>query len=351
MNQLEKKIPFGKNTKGEDVYKYVLSNGDGMQVVFSDLGAAVVSIEVLDKEEKLREVALSYDNPLLYESETTYFGAIVAPYANRIADAKFQIDEKSYHLDANDNENNLHSGCNGLAKKIWNVIEHTDDKIVFAYSVKDMEFGFPGNVEYRVAYEVTKENELVISYHAVSDKKTVLNMTNHTYFNLNGATSGNIEKHKLWIKANEYTPVKDAKAIPTGELASVEGTPFDFREAKEIGRDMEEDFEQLIFGQGYDHNFVIDKETDGIEKIATVIADESGIQMDVWTDCIGVQLYTGNFLNGDLGPNGHHYVKRSGLCLETQYFPNAINEPNFATPVTEANCAYETKTIYAFRHV
>lgn len=348
MEILEKRSFFGKNSKGEDVYKYRIGNGGGMQVVFTDLGAAVVSIQVLDKEHKVREVALSYENPLLYEKETTYFGAIVAPCANRIANGEFEVDGKYYRLDANNNENNLHSGCNGLAKKIWIVAEHTDEKIVFTYGVKDMEFGFPGNVQYQVSYEVTANNELLISYHAVSDQKTVLNMTNHTYFNLNGATSGSIEKHTLWIKANKYTPVKDAKAIPTGELASVEGTPFDFREAKEIGRDIDMDFEQLIFGQGYDHNFVIDKENDGMEKIATVCADESGIQMDVWTDCIGVQLYTGNFLNGDLGPNGHRYVRRGGLCLETQYFPNSINEPNFATPITEANCAYETKTMYAF---
>lgn len=348
MDNLEKRIPFGINSNGENVYKYEISNPMGMKVVFTDLGAAVVSIRVLDKENQMREVCLSYDNPLLYEKETTYFGAIVAPYANRIADATFEVDGVVYQLDANNNENNLHSGRNGLAKKIWNVAEHTDKKIVFTYDVKDMEFGFPGNVHYQVTYEVTKENELVISYYAMSDKKTPLNMTNHTYFNLNGATSGSIEKHTLWMKANKYTPVKDAKAIPTGELAPVEGTPFDFTTAKEIGRDIGGDFEQLIFGQGYDHNFVIDKEKDGLEKIATVCADESGIQMDVWTDCVGVQLYTGNFLGGDLGPNGHRYVKHGGLCLETQYFPNAINEPNFVTPVTDANQAYETKTMYAF---
>lgn len=348
---MEKKMLFGKNSKGEAVHKYVIGNTSGMKAVFTDLGAAVVSIEVLDREHQVREVTLSYDDPLLYEKETTYFGAIVAPYANRIADAKFEIDGVVYQLDANNNENNLHSGCNGLAKKIWTVAEHTDAKIVFAYSVKDMEFGFPGNVAYQVTYEVTEKNELAISYHAVSDQKTVFNMTNHTYFNLNGATSGSIEDHTLWIKADAYTPVKDAKAIPTGELASVEGTPFDFRVAKTIGRDIGNDFEQLVYGQGYDHNFVISKETDGMEKIATVCGDASGIQIDVWTDCVGVQLYTGNFLNGDLGPNGHRYVRRAGLCLETQYFPNAINEPAFVTPVVDAGQVYETKTVYAFSNI
>lgn len=344
----EKKVFFGKNSNGADVHKYVIGNGTDMQVTITDLGAAVTSIQVLDKKKECVEVALSYEDPLLYERETTYFGAIVAPYANRIADAKYEIDGVSYTLDANNSVNNLHSGKEGLAKKIWQVAEHTDSKIVFIFAVKDMEFGFPGNVEYQVTYEVTKENELAISYYAKTDKKTPMNMTNHTYFNLNGATSGSVEKHTLWIKADAFTPVKDENAIPTGEDMAVEGTPFDFREAKEIGRDIEADFDQLIYGQGYDHNFVLAKETDGLEKIATVCGDISGIQMDVWTDCIGVQLYTGNFLNGDLGPNGHRYVKRGGLCLETQYFPNSINEPNFVKPVLEAGCEYETKTVYAF---
>lgn len=344
----EKKYLFGKNSKGEDVYKYVIGNGDGMQVTFTDLGAAVTSIQVLDKQKQTCEVALSYDDPLLYESETTYFGAIVAPYANRIADAKFEMDGVCYTLDANNSVNNLHSGREGLAKKIWQVAKHDENQIVFTFSVKDMEFGFPGNVEYQVTYEVTEKNELVISYCAETDKKTPINMTNHTYFNLNGATSGNIEKHLLWVKANAFTPVKDENAIPTGEDMAVEGTPFDFREAKEIGRDIEVEFDQLIYGQGYDHNFVLAKETDGLEKIATVCGDVTGIQMDVWTDCVGVQLYTGNFLNGDLGPNGHRYVKRAGLCLETQYFPNSINEPKFVRPFTEAGSKYETKTVYAF---
>lgn len=343
------KIAFGKNTNGEDVYKYVIGNGKEMQVTITDLGAAVTSILLSNGDGKEYEVALSYDDPLLYEKETTYFGAVVAPYANRIAEGKFEIDGVVYELDINNGPNNLHSGVNGLAKKIWQVKEHTDEKIVFTYSVKDMEFGFPGNVEYEVSYEVTEDNKLAISYLAVPDKKTAINITNHTYFNLNGATSGSVEKHTLWLKADAFTPVKDSNAIPTGEEMSVEGTPFDFREPKKIGRDIEEDFEQLILGQGYDHNFVLAKDTDGVEKIATVCGDVSGIEMDVWTDCIGVQFYTANFLNGDLGPNGHRYVRRGGLCLETQYFPNAINEPNFVTPVTDAGCKYETKTVYAFR--
>lgn len=339
---------FGKNSAGEEVKVYTLQNGNGMKVSFLDLGAAVHEIFVENKEGQLVQVSAIYDNPISYERETTYFGAVVAPNANRIADAKFEIDGETYKIDANNNENNLHSGYHTLAKKIWSVKEQTESKIVFAYDAKDLEQGFPGNIHYEVTYEVTEDNELSISYYALSDKKTTINMTNHTYFNLAGALSGSVENQELWIKASHYTPVKDAKAIPTGEIVPVEETPFDFRVAKEIGRDIRNDFEQLIYGQGYDHNFAIDKDTEGIEKIATAYSKETGIQMEVWSDCIGVQLYTGNFMEGQTGPKGHKYVKHGAFCLETQYFPNAINETNFVCPITEANVPYETKTIYAF---
>lgn len=339
---------FGKNNNGEEVLIYTLKNENGMKVRFLNLGATVYELFVPGKTGELVQVSAIYDNPLSYEKETTYFGAVVAPYANRISDAKFTIDGQEYVTDANNNENSLHSGVNGIAKKIWQVKEQTENKIVFTYDAKDLEQGFPGNIHYEVTYEVTEENELAISYYAISDKKTTINMTNHTYFNLAGAFSGSVENQELWLKASHYTPVKDAKAIPTGEIAPVEGTPFDFREAKTIGRDIKENFDQLIYGQGYDHNFAIDKETAGFEKIATAYAKETGIQMDVWTDCIGVQLYTGNFMEGQMGPDGHRYVKHGAFCLETQYFPNAINEINFVCPITEANVPYQTKTTYAF---
>lgn len=339
---------FGNNTKGEEVRLYTLENANGMKVSFIDLGAAVHEIWVPDANGNRVQVSATYDNPVSYEEQTTYFGAIVAPYANRISDAKFEIDGVVYETDANNNENSLHSGRNGIAKKIWNVKEQTKQKIVFTYDAKDLEQGFPGNIHYEVTYELTDANALSIAYYALSDKKTTINMTNHTYFNLSGALSGSVEDHELWIKASHYTPVVDGKAIPTGEIAPVEGTPFDFRVAKTIGRDINETFDQLIYGLGYDHNFAIDKDAPGFEKIATAYAPKTGIQMDVWTDCIGVQLYTGNFMEGEIGPNGHRYVKRGGFCLETQYFPNAINETNFVCPITEADVPYETKTTYAF---
>lgn len=343
MNEL-----FGKNSKGEEVFIYTLKNKSGMMVRFLNLGATVHELFVPGKDGQPVQVSAIYDNPISYEKETTYFGAIVAPYANRISDAKFEIDGQIYETDANNNENSLHSGINGIAKKIWTVKEQTEDKIIFTYDAKDLEQGFPGNIHYEVTYELTEKNELSISYYVLSDKKTTINMTNHTYFNLAGALSGSVEGQELWIKASHYTPVKDAKAIPTGEIAPVDGTPFDFRKAKPIGRDIKEDFDQLIYGQGYDHNLALDKESVGFEKIATAYAKETGIQMDVWTDCIGVQLYTGNFMEGQKGPDGHTYVKHGAFCLETQYFPNAINETNFVCPITDANVPYETKTVYAF---
>ncbi len=344
-----KKEVFGKNSIGQEVCKYSIENTKGMKVVLTDIGATVVELWVKDKDGKFRDVALGYDEVELYEKEGTYFGAIVAPYANRIAGAKIEIDGVEYALDANDNSvNTLHSGVNSMAKKVWKVKEWEVNKIVFTYNNKDLEQGFPGNSVCDVTYEVTEENQLAISYYAVSDKKTTFNMTNHLYFNLNGHDAGTILNHELRVKASGYTPMIDSKSIPTGEVAAVEGTPFDFRTPKEIGRDIEEDFPQLLYGQGYDHNFALDKETSGVEKIAESYSKESGIQMEVYTDCIGVQLYTGNFLNGDLGKGGHHYVRRGGFCLETQFFPNAINEPNFVKPIIEADVPYMTKTVYGF---
>jgi len=347
-------IEFGKTSNGKEVHKYFIENEKGMCASFTEFGATLIDLFVEDKsssKEKpsLKNVALSYADVRSYEKETTYFGATVAPYANRISNACFEIDGVRYELDANDNENSLHSGPAGLAKKVWNIKEHTKDQITFSYNAKDKEQGFPGNIYYEVTYKITEKNELEISYYAISDKKTTLNMTNHTYFNLNGIFEDeNVENHELWIKASKYTPIKDSKCIPSGETVSVEGTPFDFRVPKAIGEDIGLDFEQLQFGQGYDHNFVIDKETDGVEKIASVYSLQTGIQMDVWTDCIGVQLYTGNYLEGQIAPNGKKYKKHHGLCLETQYFPNAINEPNFKRPIVNAMEPYISKTIYEF---
>lgn len=340
------KVLFGKTSWGKETYKYTIENSNGMKVVVTDMGASVVEIWVKDKADNLRDVALGYDDVQQYEKEGTYFGAIVGRYANRIAGAKFEIEGVEYSLDANDNENSLHSGARGMARKVWEVEAHEEAKIVF--TCVSEEDGFPGTATCHVTYEVTEDNELKISYLGECDKTTPFNMTNHAYFNLNGHNAGTILDHELMIKASAYTPVRDSKSIPTGEIATVECTPFDFRVAKPIGRNIEDDFEQLVFGQGYDHNFVLDRESDQVEKIAESYSEESGISMDVCTDCVGVQLYTGNFLNGDLGKGAHKYERRAGFCLETQFFPNSINEPNFLRPITEVGQEYKTQTIYRF---
>ena len=337
---------FGKTSKGLETYKYSIENKKGMKVVFTDMGAAIVEIWVKDSAGEFRDVVLGYDDVQLYEKEGTYFGAIVGRYANRIANAEFEIDGIVYKLDANNNENNLHSGEKGLAREVWEVTEQEENRIVFSCLAAND--GFPGRATCDVTYEVTEENELKISYAATPDKKSPFNMTNHAYFNLNGHDAGTILDHELMINASGYTPVIDDKAIPTGEIFSVENTPFDFRVSKAIGRDIDEAFEQLIFGQGYDHNFALDKKTAGIEKIAEAYSADSGIRMEVYTDCVGVQLYTGNFLDNDLGKKGHRYERRAGFCLETQFFPNAINEPKFLRPITEAGETYKTQTIYKF---
>ena len=341
------KTVFGTTSKGKCAYKYVIGNSKGIKVVLSDFGATVLELFVPDKNGQLRDVALGYDEVAPYEKETTFFGAIVGPYANRIAGAKTEIDGIEYQLDVNDNVNNLHSGYNTMAKNVWDVKEHTHNKIVFTYENPHLAQGLPGNMEVEVSYEINEDNQLVISYHGVSDRKTSFNMTNHTYFNLNGHTAGNTKNHELMIKASGYTPI-DEVLIPTGEVVSVEGTPFDFRVEKPIGRDIEAVDEQLKLGAGYDHNFAIDKEVDGVEKVAEAYSPESGIAMEVLTDSIGIQLYTGNFIGGQKGKGGYVYENRDGFCLETQFFPNSINEPKFVRPIKEAGEAYETVTIYGF---
>ncbi len=341
---MEKKS-FGSTAAG-GASLYTIENTKGMRVLVTDFGASLVSVFVKDKNGKDTDVILGYENAAQYEKETCYFGATVGRNCNRISDAKITIDGTQYILDANDNENNLHSGANGLSGRIWDVKEHLEHKITLAIEDADMQQGFPGNAAITLTYEVTEENGLKITYHAVSDKKTVFNFTNHSYFNLNG--EGTAEDHILQIKASHYTPVKNEKAIPTGEIASVEGTPFDFRTPKAIGRDIGADNEQLHYGNGYDHNFAIDKEQAGMETVASVYSEKSGIRMDVSTDCIGIQLYTANFIQGQKGKDGVVYNDRDALCLETQYFPNAINEPNFTPPLTEAKEEYHTQTVYTF---
>jgi aldose 1-epimerase len=340
---------FGKIKDGRMASLYSIANSKGMELRTTDYGATAVSLFVKDKDGNRRDVILGYDDALTYDLGGSYFGATIGRNGNRISDSKITIDGVVYELEQNDRGNNLHSGSKSLSRVLWTVKSLESNKITYQYESPDLEEGYPGNAKVEVTFEVTEENEFVITYHAVSDKKTVFNMTNHSYFNLNGHDSGVMLNHELWINASHYTPVCDEKSIPTGEIASVEGTPFDFRTAKPVGRDIHADHEQIRYGSdGYDHNFAIDKTKDGLEKVAEVYAPESGIRMAVYSDCIGMQLYTANGIAGQTGKGGASYPNYGALCLETQYFPNAINEPNFVTPLTEAGVVYESTTKYCF---
>ena len=342
---MEKKS-FETTKDGREVFTYRIENGNGMCAVLCDYGATIVDLFVKDRDGNLRDVSAGYDNVTDYEEGTCFFGATVGRNANRISDAKITIDGVEYELGANDNENNLHSGVNGTSAKVWEVKAYTDSAITFSYLSKDLEQGFPGDALMEVTYMLSEENSLSISYRSTTTKKTVMNMTNHCYFNLNGQGSGDVRSQVLQLNASHYTPVKSAKAIPTGEIAPVAGTPFDFTEAKPIGQDIDADDVQLGYGNGYDHNFVLNGKD--FQLAAVVYAPESGITMRVLTDCPGIQLYTGNFIDGVKGKGGVTYVKHGAFCLETQYFPNAINEENFEMPLLDAGEVYISNTIYEF---
>ena len=339
---------FGRLADGETAGLYTIANKNGMTAEITDYGAALVSLVVKDKTGKDTNVVLGYDSADIYERQDASFGAVVGRNCNRIKDARIVIDDVTYELEKNDNGNNLHSGSQSTSRRLWEVIEYTDHRLIMAIEDADGQQGYPGNARMQVIYEITEKNELTISYHAAADRTTVFNMTNHAYFNLNGAGSGSALDQILQIRASHYTPLTDSGSIPTGEIAAVEGTPFDFRDAKPIGRDIGQQNEQLLFANGYDHNFVLDKEGAGLEKVASAYSGKTGIQMDVITDCIGMQLYTANFIHGQKIRGGVVCEDRDAFCLETQYFPNSINEPNFPTPLTEVGKTYDSETIYAF---
>lgn len=339
---------FGKTKEGVDVIVYTLKNAMGMEADIISLGAALRAIRVPDKDGKVRDVLLGYDTPGDYQNVRGYLGAVIGRNGNRIANARVTIDGETYSLEANDNENNLHSGSNGFHAALWTASEADDSHVVLTYHSPDGEQGFPGNMDISVTYTLTDAGELVLSYRATTDKKTVANFTNHAYFNLSGHDSGNIENQKLEILASHYTPVTDGKAIPSGEIASVSGTPMDFRRMTAIGARIDDDFDQLKYTGGYDHNYVVDGADGSLQLAARAQSDESGIRMDVYTTCVGVQFYAGNYVGGQYGKDGVFYDRRQGFCLETQYFPNSVNEKNFQQPFLAPGEIYESSTKYCF---
>ena len=338
---------FGKTQDGREAHLYTLSNKSGLEVAITDFGGTVVSIKVPDRNGKLDDVILGYDSLEGYESGTAYLGATVGRYGNRIGGAKFSLDGKEFTLPKNDGANHLHGGFN---KVLWDArpgAGQDTPTLHLHYLSKDGEDGYPGNLSVDVAFSLTRANELKIEYSATTDKKTVVNLTNHCYFNLAG--SGTILNNKLTLLASRFTPV-DAGLIPTGELRSVAGTPFDFREPTSVGARIEQDDEQLKLGKGYDHNWVLDagvKAKPGLA--ATLYEPTTGRVLETLTTEPGIQVYTGNFLDGTIhGKGGQSYARRSAICLETQHFPDSPNHPDFPSTTLEPGKKYHTVTIYKF---
>jgi len=343
-------ISIFNSKKNSDIKLFTLVNSNGMTAELTNLGATLTSLLVPTADKKLVDVVLGFDNPEDYFDNPCSFGVTVGRNSSRIKQAKFSIDGTEYFLDKNEKSNNLHSGFNRYGTRIWDYeIDETSLAVKFSLISPDGDQGFPGNFKISVTYKLTEDNSIEIIYNGVSDKKTIANMTNHSYFNLNGHNSGTAMNHKLWIKASSYIPVDD-ESIPLGRLDSVINTPMDFTEFRTIGDDIDCDFEQLKLTRGYDHGFAIDKSEHGIEKIATLVGDISNIIMEVYTDCLGVQFYAGNYIEDvpQIGKDNCLYKHRSGICLETAYFPDAINQPNFVSPILNANEVYNTKTIYKF---
>jgi aldose 1-epimerase len=345
------KRPFGEHDSMQ-VDLYTLTNANNLEMKVTNYGGIITSLKIPDKNGKLDDVVLGYNSLDGYVKVNPYFGAIIGRYGNRIKKGKFVLDGKEYKLAINNAPNNLHGGPNGFDTVIWDAETKQDSNsvsIIFKYLSKDGEEGFPGNLEATVTYTLTNDNELKIDYLATTDQPTIVNLTNHTYWNFAGEGSGDILSHELMLNADKYTPV-DNTLIPTGELPSVEGTPMDFRMPIAIGSRINDDFEQLKFGKGYDHNWVLNKSTENeMSLAATVYAPISGRYIEIFTTEPGIQFYSGNFLDGSIvGKSGKNYEFRHGFCLETQHYPDSPNQPDFPSTALRPGETYKTTTIHKF---
>lgn len=340
-----KKQSFGKLPDGAAVDLYTLSNGKGMEARIMTYGATVVSLTAPDKAGKYADVVFGMDNLEGYLKGVPYFGAAIGRYGNRIGHAQFTLEGKTHHTPKNDGDNTLHGGVKGFDKHVWTARE-AGDSVEFTYVSKDGEEGFPGTLTSKVVYTVTANNELRIEYTATTDKPTVLNLTNHSYFNLAGQGEGDILQHQVTIHADRFTPV-DQGLIPTGELKAVKGTPFDFTTAHAIGARIGQNDPQLQFGKGYDHNWVLNGS--GMKTAAEVYEPKTGRVMQVLTDQPALQFYTGNFLDGTIhGKGGKVYGHRGAFCMETQHYPDSPNKPSFPTTELKPGQTYHTVTVYRF---
>jgi len=341
---------FGKMPDGQSVELYTLNNSSGMTVSITNYGGRIVTLMVPDRNGKMDDVVLGFDDLAGYLGNNPYFGALIGRYGNRIGGAKFRLDGKEYKLAANDGSNSLHGGLKGFDKVVWKAHEVPGNHpaLELTYLSKAGEEGYPGNLKAKVVYTLMGNNSLQIDYSATTDKDTVLNLTNHSYFNLSGQGNGDILKTQMMINASQFTPV-DANLIPTGEIRKVEGTPLDFRKATAIGERINNDDEQLKLGKGYDHNFVLDRSAPGLSLAARAVDPDSGRVLQVLTTQPGIQFYTGNFLDGTIhGKGGKVYGRRDAFCLETQHFPDSPHHANFPTTELKPGEKFHRTTIFSF---
>jgi aldose 1-epimerase len=344
---------FGALPDGRAVHQFVLSNSNDVHIAIIELGAIITSVVTPDRDGKFADIVLGHDSCDAYLGQSTYFGAVIGRYANRIANARFELDGISYELATNHGSDHLHGGTIGFDRRLWRgewLQADGADAVRFSRSSPDREEGYPGSLHVSVTYRLDERNCLAVDYLATTSARTIINLTQHSYFNLAGHASGSIVDHELRLGADFYTPV-DAAMIPTGEIQPVVGTPLDFTVAKPIGRDIAEPHPQLLLAQGYDHNFVLTSDVgeDGQRLAAELVEPKSGRQLRVFTDQPGLQLYTANHIDGSIsGKAAAHYQRRCGLCLETQHFPNSPNEASFPSTVLQPGDEYRSRTVFAF---
>lgn len=347
------KTGFGTTKEGEAVALYTLTNDNGMEVKIITYGGIIVSIKAPDKNGQLSDVVLGFDNLKDYEEKSPYFGCITGRYANRIAEGRFTLGGVVYdQLAINNGPNHLHGGLKGFDKVVWKAQTGESPNgpaLKLQYRSKDMEEGYPGNLDVTVTYMLTNDNALKIDYEATTDKPTLCNLTNHTYFNLAGHGTESHYEHQMMINADAFTPIADEGAIPTGEIRPVKGSPMDFTSLIPIGLHINDDDEQLKFGSGYDHNWVLNKEQEGeLSLAARTVEPTSGRVLETYTTEPGVQFYSGNYLDGMTGKDGKTYPKRSGFCLETQHYPDSPNHPEFPSTALRPGKKYKSTTIFKF---
>ena len=345
------KRAYGTTRDGKAVTEFTLTNAHGMVAKIINYGGIITALHVPDRNGTFGDVVLGLNSLAEYEAGHPYFGALIGRYGNRIGKSTFALDGKQYTLAVNNEPNALHGGLKGFDKQVWDAKEISSSAgaaIELTYLSPDGEEGYPGNLSVTVVYTLTDDNALQIDYRATTDKATVVNLTNHSYFNLSGNGSGTVYDQIVQINADRYTPVNDA-LIPTGELAPVAGTPFDFRSPKVINGGLRSSHPQVVYGRGYDHNFVLNRKGSGLEQAARVYAPATGRALEVWTTEPAMQFYTGNFVDGTLvGSSGGIYRQGDGLCLETQHYPDSPNQANFPTTTLKPGETYQTTTVYKF---